>query len=616
MNKERLNNRLPYIFLALIIVVGLCRFSYGFFVQKQSFHSDEAWSFGLANSYYEPYIMYTDDTSAFQNVDTWITGDAFREYLTVQEGERFSFDSVYYNMSCDTHPPLYFFLLHFLCSFFPNQYIFALGFLINAIAYVFMALFLYKLLKLMTSSNAVALVGTLFGTFSLAMLSMTMFVRMYMSVATLALIYTYLNAKLYYDESYRFKKSSYVLLGITALAGALTDSFFLPFAFAVTAVMCICWLVKKEFKIFAKYAVVVLVGIILSIVMFPRTFTSMLSFIDHGTNAAASLKEGTTVVNSSYRYMPVYFQFKIALNHVCREIFGITPLSAYNTYLPIYISCALFVLTIVLVFVAFLCRNERWFKALCIKILEDMKKFLKTFNFITFSMLCSVLLVCLSAAYITDLYGLGDFGDRYIFICMPVAIVLFVLVFWRIFKFALKKHTHLLIALLTLVLTFSAIMSNQITCAYFMQIPNTVTLEDISEDSNFIIISSSKWLLVQYAAKLYGCNEVFLTADYDFDNQWDNINNRKLIGDTYIIIDTTRLKNPNAEKAILDIGGLTPIYISTVFNSKPKMNIEYDNTYDLSSILAKCSEFSFVDKLTYLGVDGVNNYKLRVYKVN
>ena len=183
-------SKLGYIFLTLIIIAGICRFSYGFFVQKDNFHSDEPWSFGLANSYYEPYIQYTDDTSAFKNVDTWITNDTFREYLTVQKGERFSFGSVYYNMTCDTHPPLYFFLLHFLSSFFPDQYVFGLGFLINMIAYIFMAIFMYKLLLLITRSEVVSLLGVMFSTFSLGMLNMTMFVRMYMCVATLAILYT------------------------------------------------------------------------------------------------------------------------------------------------------------------------------------------------------------------------------------------------------------------------------------------------------------------------------------------------------------------------------------------------------------------------------------------
>ena len=50
------SNKTVYIILCLVILAGICRFSYGFFVEKQGTHSDEEWSFGLANSYYEPYI--------------------------------------------------------------------------------------------------------------------------------------------------------------------------------------------------------------------------------------------------------------------------------------------------------------------------------------------------------------------------------------------------------------------------------------------------------------------------------------------------------------------------------------------------------------------------------
>ena len=60
MENRKASRRLSYIFLALIILAGICRFSYGFFVQKEGAHSDETWSFGLANSYYDPYIQYSD----------------------------------------------------------------------------------------------------------------------------------------------------------------------------------------------------------------------------------------------------------------------------------------------------------------------------------------------------------------------------------------------------------------------------------------------------------------------------------------------------------------------------------------------------------------------------
>ena len=106
-----------YLLLTLIIFAGIVRFSYGFFVEKKGTHSDEEWSFGLANSYYEPYIYSSDNDLYAKNSNKWIKGQILKNYLSVQKGERFSFGSVYYNMSCDTHPPLYFFVLHFYLLF-------------------------------------------------------------------------------------------------------------------------------------------------------------------------------------------------------------------------------------------------------------------------------------------------------------------------------------------------------------------------------------------------------------------------------------------------------------------------------------------------------------------
>ncbi len=617
MEKKRISPRLSYILLALIIVAGICRFSYGFFVQKQGAHSDETWSFGLANSYYEPYIQYSDDTSEYKNVDTWITSDVFKDYLTVQKGERFSFGSVYHNMSCDTHPPLYFMLLHFLCSFFPGKYMFVIGFIINMAAYICLSIFMYKLLLLPTKSEIVSLIGVLFSTFSLGMLNMTMFVRMYLCVAALALVYSYLNARLFYKEETRHQLSSYIWIGLIALIGALTDNFFLPYAFASTFVFCICWCVKRDFKTLGKYVLSAACGIILSIVIFPRTFTSMLAYL--GINfGSISPEVATTVVNSSSRYMPIPFQFRLALAYINKELFGFEIFSGYKSYAGIYISCALLIILIIAAFIAFLFRKDSWFIKLCCKGKKGIITFFKTFNFATLSLVCSVLITCLSAAYIADLYGLGDTGDRYIFASLPAAMVLFVLAIWRVCTLIFRNKQVVISIILTLALALSTISSNRITCTYFMECPTTIKLEDISKDSNFIIISAAKWMLVQYADKLIDCNETFLTADYDLDNQLEKIDGHKLEGDTYILIDMTRISSTqiDIEKNNVMIDYLKPTYVSNELSPSSIPEEETDPRFDLKTVLKKCKDLSFVNDLTYIGCDGLNYHRINVYKVN
>lgn len=606
------SKKFTYLLLSLIIIVGICRFSYGFFVQKESFHSDEAWSFGLANSYYEPYIQYNDYVTEFKNVNTWVSSKTFHDYFTVQKGERFSFGSVYYNMSRDTHPPFYFFLLHFLCSFFPNQYIFSLGFIINMVAYIFMAIYIYKLLSLITKSRSFSLIGVLFSTFSLAMLCMTMYVRMYMLVATIAVIYTYINAKLFYNEEYRSKISSYILLGVISSIGALTDNFFLPYAFAITAVICICWLIKRQFKTFFKYASCMLIGIGLSIVIFPKTTMSAFRMLFEASSDTAS-EAVTSVAGGQVRFMPLWFQFKLAIIYINRELFGHDIISPYKSMFIPYLLCGLLIICILSCAIYFLFRKDTWFINLKNKIKKNVKQkvpnFFKNFNFIVFAMFLSVITVCYFVADKTDLYQLGNYGDRYLMVCYPAIIIIVLLLLYKIFNFIFSSKPNVALIILSFILLIATIFSNMRTCHYFMKSNRTMQLESISKDADFIIVTSRQWLLVQYAAKLMDCNEVFMSAYSNLDDNVEKISNHKKNKNTYIIVDTTYLNDDFdsiSENVNYEID-------DDFMNSLDKNNLAQLN---LSDILDTCSEISYVNSLDYIGRDYINGFKLNVYKVN
>lgn len=114
----------PYMLLILLIAVQLIYTSFCFVTKKQGCHSDEIWSYGLANSYYQPFIymkdgVFIDDMTVDDviNYNEWESGEVFKDYITVQPGERFAYGSVYHNQTLDHHPPLYYMLLHTVCSF-------------------------------------------------------------------------------------------------------------------------------------------------------------------------------------------------------------------------------------------------------------------------------------------------------------------------------------------------------------------------------------------------------------------------------------------------------------------------------------------------------------------
>ena len=88
--------------LALMVSIG---------ARKDGFDIDEFFTYGLANSYHQPFL----------NTETgrWISGKAFSDYLTAS-GHAHEYLNVYENQIADVHPPLYYLFMHAVCSAFQN----------------------------------------------------------------------------------------------------------------------------------------------------------------------------------------------------------------------------------------------------------------------------------------------------------------------------------------------------------------------------------------------------------------------------------------------------------------------------------------------------------------
>ena len=111
----------PFIVLALIIAFGIVRLIL-IFSTRDGHHVDEVWSYGFANSYYQANVYGWDDEINRINVDEWIKGEVFKDYITVSEDEAFAYDSVLYNKRYDLSPVLYALILHTVSSFFPGVF--------------------------------------------------------------------------------------------------------------------------------------------------------------------------------------------------------------------------------------------------------------------------------------------------------------------------------------------------------------------------------------------------------------------------------------------------------------------------------------------------------------
>ena len=78
---------------------------------KDGFDIDEFFTYGLANSYHQPFLS--------TQTGSWISGKAFSDYLTAK-GHAHEYLNVYENQIADVHPPLYYLFMHAVCSAFQN----------------------------------------------------------------------------------------------------------------------------------------------------------------------------------------------------------------------------------------------------------------------------------------------------------------------------------------------------------------------------------------------------------------------------------------------------------------------------------------------------------------
>ena len=510
------SNKTVYIILCLVILAGICRFSYGFFVEKQGTHSDEEWSFGLANSYYEPYIYSSDDDNYDKNCNEWLSGEVLKNYLTVQKGERFSF-------------------------FFVDQYIPALGFIINIVCYIIMSIFLYRLLLIMSKSRYVGILGVIFNTFNVGTLSMVIFIRMYTMVTMFAVILAYYNAKLYYDTASRKKISTYIKLAIFTCLGALTHHFFLPYAFMLTAIMCICWMVKKEWHVLAKYAGFMILGVALSIAIFPATLDHMLGvqtfkFRDEGkyttstaqaftnNNDASDLVDDTDTSYKAFttddieNYDQIIFKyyFFTCIYMVFVDIFGFSIVSPYSKGIMLYFPVVLLVLIILFFSFSFLFRKETFF----IKLKKRFKTFLKEktivslfkkINWFVLSIIITFIFIVVICSYRVDISLMSNFTTRYLFIVYPIISILFVYITFSLFNKLFhnaKIYMTLFSIVIALILSINIILATK-QCSYFFP-------------------------------TIYKCDSFIYMSNSSFFNQSNLLSSIDQTKKTYLFIDTTQ----------------------------------------------------------------------------
>lgn len=584
LDKIRQIKFLPVLILAVIIVLQIANITNVIVNKKKGYHSDEIYSYGLSNSFYQPFISsdYFSQTE-YKNVDEWISGQMLRDYVTVQPGETFRYDSVWYNQANDRHPPLYYAVLHTICSFFPNTYSPVFGYIINYICFIVMQIFLYKLALNMLKSKYLALLLCCFWGFSTGATDLTIFIRMYCMLAMMTVIFMYLHSEMYRISRQSGQKpplKMYIALMVITTLGALTQYMFLIVAFFTAVFFCVYYLVKRQFKIFLKYGFSILGGTVLSVLIFPYTIPHL-------------LWESSNQSVTSFSH-----QLYLAYKYFLRDI-AVTITNGDIVFLSMTVPVFILIAVVFSLPILYLFRDKPGVKKFLflLKTLPQKIKGLKLKTILTclwndikkihplfYLFLICILAISIITAYDIDFY-IG-YANRYLFIVYPLAAVLLVCLLCFIFTRLKFKKTVVTIILSAVI--FNAISGRSLTFLF----DKTRTLDNVDEltsGNECIFVVGEKadtWLVDTLPGSVYNADNVimtYVTVDEDILERIASLETNKKV---YLFID---------EYNRTDIDG-TDCFLYYNEKSNHVEKISADDYYDIFRNLPYSTMFKYIGK--------------------
>lgn len=287
--------------MTLIMMLQLVVASY-FCMQKQGFHYDEYYS------YYSSNVTY----GLAPTNREWKNVDEIRSEFMVREGEGFRYGLVKTMQSFDVHPPLYYMILHTICSLFPGVFSkwFGLGLNLGLfiVCYWLLAYLSYHAFH---KKKEMALITCLLFGFQVGVLSGITFIRMYMLLTMWCLLAMIWHIPTWNGKMQLTIKNVIVLWALVTL-GFLTHYYFAVFLFFLVAYTCLYnWLAKKDFKGSVIYGVIVCAGMATAVLYYP----SCLSHIFRGYR-------GTEATGAFFDLENTVFRIRFFTDLMNQSVFG------------------------------------------------------------------------------------------------------------------------------------------------------------------------------------------------------------------------------------------------------------------------------------------------------
>lgn len=264
-------------------------------VNKNNYHVDEIYSYGLANHQGDIHISFTEGITYEPSDQPWL------EYMNVNKEHRFDYKNVWKNQGNDVHPPFYYLLLHTVCSLFPNSFSKWYAASINIVFALLTLYILRKLVRILTSEELACNVASFVYVLSAGILSEISFFRMYIVAMFWVTLLVY-EFELVADKKNE-GKLFWIKLYIIAVLAALTHYYCIIFTVFLCATYCIFKLFSRQYATIGKMIIVGVLCAITSYMIFP----SMINHMFFGYRGSAVIENlGLSFKDTLTRFVDFY----------------------------------------------------------------------------------------------------------------------------------------------------------------------------------------------------------------------------------------------------------------------------------------------------------------------
>ena len=531
--------------LVVIIAASLLSILYCFAFKKEGWHSDEVWSYGFANSYYKAHI-HRDVDGNLDNINEWVSSKTLNDYVEVNDGERFSFDSVYNNQINDLSPPLHSMVLHAICSIFPNTFSWWYSFIINIISFILCMIYLYKTAVVMKNEKIGIVCCILYGV-SLAARDTYVYLRMY-AMCTAMLMMLFYNMVVYIMNSDQNKTINKNLVGILVVSFLmfLTHYYMIPMVGLITLGACVILMFRKKIKKAIVYGSTQLVSLLISFAVFPSVLNMFLSHQEQVDNAVA--------MSLDYK-LPV--KIKVLIGFITYKLYGI---HIYALTDLSWIKIVILIVLCILVFISpvlFLIRKTKYMdiitsrmKHLGFGLINWIRNVNKIYFLIIFVVLAQIVVVALTS----QMNYMGWDEGRYIMYLYPLVTLLVVsaayAILCKIEKRRIRKICIYAVILAVLLVNYFVRISDD--HYYYKQNIQGEALQKVVKNKKCIFVSKGNWAIIYMTPILRYSDEYFQTWNEGYD-KYDELYREKSKEEIVIIIDVTDLENLNSVNEISEV---------------------------------------------------------------